>query len=152
MIPPWPHSSQALPGVQSGFSALAGSPPLALSELPPERDLSLLRSVGPEPKTRVLDTLLRENMSLGRQCPLSSMTRSGRALQCLFHGHVTWSINTFYTSFRPEPHARAGSLMAMLLLSVYTVYFSEIREKCWNCGCQGGGEAIVVTEAQKTVQ
>lgn len=96
--------------------------------------------------------LLRENMSLGRQCPLSSWTHSGRASRCLFHGPVTWGINAVYTSFRLGPHARAGSLMAMLLLSVYTVYFSEIREKCWNCGWQGGREATVVTEALKTVQ
>lgn len=147
MIPPWLHGSQALPGVQSGFSALAGSPPLALSESPPDRDLILLRSVSPEPKTRVLDMLLRENMTLGRQCPLSSMTPSGRALWCLFHGHVTWSINAVYTSFRLGPQARAGSLMAMLLFSIYTVYSPEIIKSC-----QGGGEATVVTEAQKTVQ
>lgn len=40
--------------------------------------------------------------------------------------------------------------MAMLLLSIYTVYSSEIREKCWSRGCHGGGEATVVTEAQNS--
>lgn len=83
--------------------ALADSPPPALSELLCERDLILLRSIGPEPKTRVLDMLFRENMSLGRQCPLSSMAPSGIAFRSLFPGHVTWSINAVYTSFRLGP-------------------------------------------------
>lgn len=95
---PWLHGSQARPGVQSEFSALARSPPLALSESPPERDLILLKGVSPEPKTRVLDMLFRENMTLGRQCRLSSMTPSGIAFRCLFRGHVMCSINAVYAS------------------------------------------------------
>lgn len=139
--------------------ALADSPPPAISESPCERDLILLRSIGHEPKTRVLDMLFRENRTLGRQCSLSSMAPSGIAFWCLFHGHVTWSINAAYTFFRLGPalfllpynsHTRAGSLIAMLLLSIYTVYSSEIREKCCSRGCHGGGEATVVMEAQKS--